>query len=153
MTGPPANPQRNLVVSAADDADIPAIVALWERAELTRPWNDPHADIIRARTGPNSAVLAGRDGGNIVATVMVGHDGHRGWLYYVAVDPDHRMMGHGRIIVSAAEDWLRERGIEKLQLLVRPDNTHAQAFYETLDFEEQTRVVYAKWLDGRDMTP
>jgi ribosomal protein S18 acetylase RimI-like enzyme len=84
---------------------------------------------------------------------MVGHDGHRGWLYYVAVDPDHRKNGHGRAIVTAAEDWLRARGIEKLQMMVRPDNSHARAFYETLDFDEQIRITYAKWLDGREPTP
>lgn len=150
MTGSPA---ETLVIGTADDADIAAIAALWKRAELTRPWNDPHADIARARQGPNSAMLVGRDRQGIVATIMVGHDGHRGWVYYVAVDPDQRTRGYGRAIVAAAEDWLRQRNIEKLQLLVRPDNTQAQAFYETLDFEEQTRVVYAKWLDGRDMTP
>ncbi len=98
-------------------------------------------------------MMVGRDGQAIVATVMVGHDGHRGYVYYVAVDPDHRKTGHGRTIITAAENWLRERGIEKLQLMVRPGNTQAQAFYETLDFEEQERVIYAKWLDGREMTP
>lgn len=145
--------KNGLAIGAAEDADIPAIVAVWERCELTRPWNDPETDIARARQGESSAVLVGRDGGIIVATVMVGHDGHRGYVYYVAVDPDHRKAGHGRAIITAAEDWLRERGIEKLQLMVRPGNTQAQTFYETLDFEEQERVIYAKWLDGRPMTP
>ena len=145
--------ESNLAVAAIDDADVPAIVALWERCELTRPWNDPHADIVRARQGPNSAILVGRDGNTIVATVMVGHDGHRGWVYYVAVDPTQHKKGYGRAIMSAAEDWLRTRGIEKLQLLVRADNTRVQAFYETLDYDMQERVVYAKWLDGREMTP
>ncbi len=89
-------------------------------------------------------LLVGRNQQSILATVMVGHDGHRGWLYYVAVDPDHRKNGYGRAIVTAAEDWLRARGIEKLQLMVRPENTHAQAFYETLDYDEQPRIIYAK---------
>jgi ribosomal protein S18 acetylase RimI-like enzyme len=142
-----------LVVASAEDSDIPGIVAVWEKCELTRPWNDPRADLSRVRKQKNSDVLIGRDSTSIVATIMVGHDGHRGWVYYVAVDPDHRKKGHGRQIVSAAETWLRERGIEKLQLMVRPGNAQAQAFYETLDFEEQERIVYAKWLDGRDMTP
>jgi ribosomal protein S18 acetylase RimI-like enzyme len=120
---------------------------------LTRPWNDPAADIALARKGVNAAVLTGRDGSDIVASVLVGHDGHRGWVYYVAVDPDHRHKGYGRVIMDAAEDWLRERGIEKLQLMVRPDNTQVQAFYQSLDYFEQERIIYAKWLDGREPTP
>jgi ribosomal protein S18 acetylase RimI-like enzyme len=135
------------------DADVAAIAALWQRCELTRPWNDPAADIALARRGPNSAVLAGRDGDTLVATVMVGHDGHRGWVYYVAIDPQHRGKGHGREIMNAAEEWLRQRGIEKLMLLVRSDNTKVQSFYEQLGYDEQQRVIYAKWLDGREPTP
>ncbi|MFX8778271.1 GNAT family N-acetyltransferase, partial [Acinetobacter baumannii] len=75
------------------------------------------------------------------------------WVYYVAVDPDQREKGYGRTIMTAAENWLRDRGVEKLQLLVRADNTRVQAFYETLDYDQQERVIYAKWLDGRPMTP
>jgi hypothetical protein len=146
-------PSSNLDITTAEDADEAGIVTLWEKCELTRPWNDPRADLTRARKGPASAVLVGRDQQSVLATVMVGHDGHRGWLYYVAVDPDHRKNGYGRAIVTAAEDWLRARGVEKLQLMVRPDNTYAQAFYETLDYDEQPRIIYAKWLDGREPTP
>ncbi|WP_425992013.1 GNAT family acetyltransferase [Afipia sp. DC4300-2b1] len=153
MTDASATTTSNLAIGAIADADIPAVVALWKRCELTRPWNEPQADIARARGKTNSEVLVGRDGNTIVATVMVGHDGHRGWVYYVAVDPDHHNKGYGRAIMAAAEDWLRDRGIEKLQLLVRADNTRVQAFYETLDYDQQERVVYAKWLDGRPMTP
>ena len=68
-------------------------------------------------------------------------------------DPDQQKNGYGRAIMTAAENWLRERGVEKIQLLVRADNTRVQAFYETLDYEEQERVIFAKWLDGRPMTP
>jgi hypothetical protein len=148
-----ATSKGDLVVSVIEDADIPAVVTLWERCDLTRPWNDPNADILFARGKENSEVLVGRDGNDVVATTMVGHDGHRGWLYYVATDPARQMRGYGRAIVSAAEDWLRARGIRKVQLMVRPGNTKVQAFYETLDFEAQERVIYAKWLDGRAMTP
>ena len=142
-----------LSIAPLEDADVAAVVALWQRCGLTRPWNDPQADIALARRGPNAAVLLGRDGDAVVASVLVGHDGHRGWVYYVAVDPQHRKKGSGRAIMAAAEDWLRERGILKLLLMVRPENTQVQAFYETLDYDEQERIVYGKWLDGRDPTP
>lgn len=153
MTESSTMPASNLSIASAEAGDADKIVALWQKCELTRPWNDPKADLTRASKGPDSAVLAGRDGKTIVATAMVGHDGHRGWVYYVAVDPSHRKKGHGRAIMAAAEDWLRARGIQKLLLMLRPDNTHAQAFYETLDFNEEPRIVYAKWLDGREPTP
>lgn len=132
---------------------IPDVTALWQRCGLTRPWNDPAADIALACRGDNATVLVGRDAGALVASVLVGHDGHRGWVYYVAVDPDHRKKGFGRAIMAAAEDWLRARGIDKLQLMVRGDNTQVQAFYRSLDFFAQERIVYAKWLDGRAPTP
>ena len=136
-----------------EDADIPDVIALWQRCGLTRPWNDPAADIALARKEANAAVLVGRDGSAIVATAMVGHDGHRGWVYYVATDPEHRGKGYGRTIMQAAEDWLRQAGIEKLQLMVRPDNTPVQAFYQSIGYGEQQRIIYAKWLDGRELTP
>ena len=142
-----------LAIAPLEDADIDAVVGLWRRCGLTRPWNDPEADIALARQGTNAAVLLGRDGDAIAATVLVGHGGHRGWVYYVAVDPECRKKGFGRSMMAAAEDWLRMRGILKLQLMVRPDNTQVQAFYETLDYDEQERIIYAKWLDGRDPTP
>jgi ribosomal protein S18 acetylase RimI-like enzyme len=143
----------DLAVSSITDADIAPVVALWQRCGLTQPWNDPAADIAFARRGPNSDILVGRSGDKLVATALVGHDGHRGWVYYVAVDPDAQGSGLGRAIMSAAEDWLRARGALKVQLMVRPDNSKVQAFYEALGYGEQNRIIYAKWLDGRALTP
>ena len=142
-----------LAIAPIEDADVEPVVALWQRCGLTRPWNDPHADIALARRRDKSTVLTGRDGERIVATAMIGHDGHRGWVYYVAVDPDCRNRGHGRIIMTAAEDWLRSAGILKLQLLVRRENAQANAFYQSLGFAKSTSVMFAKWLDGREPTP
>ena len=142
-----------LAIAPIGDGDIADVIALWQRCGLTRPWNDPASDIARARKGENAAMLVGRDDSGIVASVLVGHDGHRGWVYYVAVDPDCHHKGYGRVIMDAAEDWLRARGIEKLQLMVRPDNGQVQAFYQSLGYCEQERIIYAKWLDGREPTP
>ena len=129
------------------------MIALWQRCGSTRAWNDPAGDIALARREANATVLLGRSDGALVASVLVGHDGHRGWVYYVTVDPDHRFKGYGRVIMTAAEDWLRARGIEKLQLMVRRDNAKVHAFYESLGYYDQERVVFAKWLDGREPTP
>ena len=142
-----------LQISRITDADVAAVIALWQRCSLTRPWNDPGADIALARRGPNSAILVGRVGNAIAASAMVGHDGHRGWVYYVAVDPEAQHKGYGRAIMAAAEDWLRQLDVSKIMLMVRPDNTAVQAFYQTLGYDAQERVIYAKWLDGRTMTP
>jgi ribosomal protein S18 acetylase RimI-like enzyme len=139
-----------LAIAPIADTDVATVIALWQASGLTRPWNDPAADIALARRGPNSTILIGRADNNIVATAMVGHDGHRGWVYYVATDPDRRAMGFGRAIMNAAEDWLRAAGIAKLQLLVRPENAGVAAFYQSIGFGEQKILFFTKWLDGRE---
>jgi ribosomal protein S18 acetylase RimI-like enzyme len=148
-----SGPAEALAIAPIMDGDVAAVVALWQRCGLTRPWNDPSADIAFARRGPNSAILIGRHDGSLVATVMVGHDGHRGWFYYLGVDPAQQGRGFGRAMTQAAEAWLAERGIAKAQLMVRADNDRVRAFYQALGYGEQQRVIFAKWLDGRDPTP
>jgi len=142
-----------LSIEPIEDRDIPEVIALWQRCGSTRPWNDPAADIALARKEANSTILLGRDHGALAASVLVGHDGHRGWVYYVTVDPEHRFKGFGRMIMSAAEDWLRARGILKLQLMVRKDNAKVHAFYRSIGYYNQETVTFAKWLDGREPTP
>lgn len=121
-------------------------VALWHACALTRPWNDPHADLLRAVQGPSSAVLAALDGEALLGTVMVGHDGHRGWLYYLAVDAAARRRGLGRSLVRAAEEWLRERGVPKAQLMVRRGNEGVVGFYEALGYADGEVVVLGRFL-------
>ena len=142
-----------LAIADIADADVATVIALWQACGLTRPWNDPAADIALARRGSHSTILIGRNDGAIVATAMVGHDGHRGWVYYVATDPDRRAKGYGRAIMNAAEDWLRAAGIAKLQLMVRRENARAGAFYQSIGYAEAQTIVFAKWLDGREPTP
>jgi ribosomal protein S18 acetylase RimI-like enzyme len=142
-----------LVVTSIEDHDMAEVIALWKRCGSPRAWNDPASDIALARKGENSTILLARNNGALVASVLVGHDGHRGWVYYVTVDPDHRFKGYGRAIMTSAEDWLRARGIAKLQLMVRGDNAKVHAFYRQLGYYDQERVTFAKWLDGREPTP
>jgi ribosomal protein S18 acetylase RimI-like enzyme len=150
VTASPAKPVPALAIADIADADVATVIALWQACGLTRPWNDPASDIALARRGPNSTVLIGRERGAIVATAMVGHDGHRGWVYYVATDPGLRARGYGRAIMNAAEDWLRAAGVPKLQLLVRPENSGVAAFYQSIGFGEQKILFFTKWLDGRE---
>ncbi|MCL8383198.1 GNAT family acetyltransferase [Xanthobacter aminoxidans] len=137
-----------IAIGHASDADTEALAALWERAGLTRPWNDPHADIALARRGPHSTILVARDGGRILGSAMVGHDGHRGWVYYLAVEPDLQGRGLGRALLRAVEDWLRARAVPKLMLLVRPDNEKVRGFYAAEGYVEEPRIVFSRRLDG-----
>ena len=153
MTAPAKKTVPPLAIAPIADADVATVIALWQACGLTRPWNDPASDIALARRGPNSTVLIGRDGSAIVATAMAGHDGHRGWVYYVASDPERRSRGYGRVIMNAAEDWLRAAGMAKVQLMVRRENANAGAFYRSIGYAESQTIVFAKWLDGREPTP
>jgi ribosomal protein S18 acetylase RimI-like enzyme len=136
-----------LTIRHAVPEDEPGVVELWRACDLVVSYNDPAADFRFARAGACSDVLVGEDEtGRICGTVMVGHDGHRGWLYYVASTPQGRGSGIGRQMVQAGEEWLRQRGVVKAQLLVRETNTKVVSFYERLGFEVAPRVVMSKWL-------
>ena len=126
------------------DADLAA--ALWAEAGLVRAWNDPHADIAAALACPTSTILAARDGGRVVGTVMAGYDGHRGWLYYVAVAADQRGTGLGRALVRAAEQWLAGQGARVIRLMIRAENDAVKGFYEALGYEDGQMIVMGKRL-------
>lgn len=133
-----------LEIRAARYRDTEDIVALWRAAGLTVPHNDPYEDIRFCRDSGQGEVLIGLLGGVIVASVLVGHDGHRGWIYYVAVHPDRQGAGHGQSIVEAAELWLTARGVPKVQLLIRETNTGVRAFYERLGYADEPRLIMTK---------
>lgn len=133
------------LIGPATAGDKAAVVALWHACGLTRPWNDPEADFALAQGGGASTVLVA-PGKGIAGSVMVGFDGHRGWVYYLAVAPDQRRTGLGRALMTAAEDWLRARGAPKLQLMVREDNAAALDFYESLGLERQKVVTLGRFL-------
>ena len=136
------------------DDDVAAVVGLWARAGLTRPWNDPHQDIALARATPHADVLVLAEADGLTGAVMVGHDGHRGTVYYLGVEPALTGTGRGRALMSAAEDWLRAHGVWKINLLVRDGNAATLGFYEALGYGDQACRVMGKRLDGRaDRTP
>jgi ribosomal protein S18 acetylase RimI-like enzyme len=128
------------------EAEIESAVALWREAGLLRPWNDPRADIRLALGGPSSAVLAARVEARLAATAMVGWDGHRGWLYYLAVARDLQRRGIGARMVKAAEDWLAARGAPKLNLLVRAENDAVVGFYESLGYRRSDTIMLQRVL-------
>ena len=128
------------------EGDRSALIALWKACGLTRPWNDPHQDIDRAAQARDATILVGHIGGALAASVMAGHDGHRGWIYYLAVDPAHQGRGAGREIMEEAALWLASRGAPKLELMVRTGNQQAEGFYEALGVEREAVTVYSRWL-------
>ena len=134
-------------VRTATSADKVSLVALWQRCDLIRHWNDPRLDIARVAAAPNAEILVGSIDGRIVASTMVGHDGHRAWVYYVSVDPDCRGQGLGRKIMAAAESWSFDRGMPKVQLMVRADNEAIANFYRSVGYEDNPSVVLNKWHD------
>lgn len=136
-----------MIVEAASAAEAAEVIALWQSCGLTRPWNDPQADFDRALVGPNSTIMVSRSNSRIAATIMVGEDGHRGWVYYLAVDPARRGSGLGRTMIAAAEAWLRARGAPKIQLMVREDNAATIAFYAHLGYVRQPVTTLGRFLD------
>lgn len=137
-----------MTIAEAVAGDHEAVVGLWRASGLTRPWNDPDADFARALENSASAVLVARSGGALAGAAMVGFDGHRGWVYYLAVAPDRRGSGLGKALMAAAEQWLRARGAPKLQLMVRADNDAALGFYAALGLERQDVVTLGRFLEG-----
>ncbi|PWD52424.1 GNAT family acetyltransferase [Serinibacter arcticus] len=124
-----------------------AVVSLWEACGLTRPWNPPHRDLDDALAGPTSTVLVAVEDGLVLGSVLAGYDGHRGWLYYLAVAPDRRGAGLARTLITTAEGWLARQGARKVQLMVRRGNP-AEAVYPALGYEAQDVAVYGRRLDG-----
>ncbi len=135
-----------MVITSLELRQIDGAVDLLARTGLTRPWNDPREDLRRALSGSTSTVLAGLDATRLIATATVGHDGHRGWVYYLAVHPDAQGCGCGRAMMNACEAWLIERRVPKLNLMVRGDNLSARGFYESLSYGSEDVLVFSRRL-------
>ena len=133
-------------IRAFDEGDTEAVVDLWERCGLTRPWNDPRKDIARKLEVQRELFLVGTVDDRIVASAMAGYEGHRGWVNYLAVDPAERGAGHGRALMAEIEGLLQERGCPKLSLLVRSDNDRALGFYRALGYDVDVVTALGKRL-------
>jgi ribosomal protein S18 acetylase RimI-like enzyme len=126
--------------------DESAVIALWGACGLIRPWNDPRRDIARKLTEQPELFLVGTEDGKPIATAMVGFDGHRGWVYYLAVDPDSRRLSHGKALMREAERLLVERGCPKVNLLVRSSNRKVVDFYLALGYEQDDVISLGRRL-------
>ncbi len=128
------------------EADERAVVALWRDSSLVVPWNDPAEDIARKLRVQRDLFLVGSLNGRVVATVMAGYEGHRGWINYMAVAPDCRQRGFGLRMMDAAEGRLRAIGCPKINLQIRRSNTQAVDFSRSIGFVEDARISMAKWV-------
>ena len=114
--------------------DTDAVIALWGGCDLLRPWNDPHKDIARKLTDRNGAFWVATMGDDVIASVMVGYDGHRGSINYLAVAPDFQRTGVGARLMQQAEAFLVALGCPKVSFCVRKDNADVLAFYDGLGY-------------------
>jgi len=133
-----------------EPGDEGAVVALWERCLLLRPANDPRRDIARKREVRPDLFLVGTIDGRVVASVMAGYEGHRGWINYLAVEPAERRKGLGRAMMAEAERRLRDAGCPKINLQVRATNVEALEFYRRLGFVRDDVVSLGKRLEPDD---
>jgi ribosomal protein S18 acetylase RimI-like enzyme len=137
-------------IRSVQDADEPEIIRLWQRCGLLRPWNDPSKDIARKKRAQPELFLVGTIDNAIVASVMVGYDGHRGWINYLAVDPPRRRQGLGAAMIAEAERRLRDLDCAKINLQIRRDNLDVLAFYQSLGFQEDAVISLGKRLTPDD---
>jgi ribosomal protein S18 acetylase RimI-like enzyme len=126
--------------------DEDAVVRLWEQCGLTRAWNDPRKDIARKLTVQPELFLVGTLDGKLVASIMAGYEGHRGWVNYLAVAPDCRRRGFGRILMQRAEELLLKLGCPKLNIQVRSSNAAALGFYRGIGYLQDESVSLGKRL-------
>jgi ribosomal protein S18 acetylase RimI-like enzyme len=138
--------EAELVIRPYRNSDERAVVELWRRCDLVVPWNDPHDDIATKVAAQPDLFFVGTLGKEIVATVMAGYEGHRGWINYLAVAPEKRRRGLGRLVMEHAERELRARGCPKINLQVRGSNRAAIGFYERIGFSADDVVSLGKRL-------
>jgi len=127
--------------------DEPAVIELWRECRLVVPHNNPHRDIRRKLRVNPDWFLVGELDGNVVATCMVGYEGHRGWINYLAVAPALQRGGCGRQLMAEAERLLRQAGCPKINLQVRASNAAAVQFYHRLGFKIDDVVSLGKRLE------
>lgn len=145
-----------LHIRSYQPSDEAAVVALWNACGLVRPWNDPHKDIARkltvqpemflVGTVTNEQAMQGDQAEQLIATAMIGYDGHRGWVNYLAVAPGRQRLALGRRLMAEAEALLLARGCPKINLQVRTTNAGVIAFYKKLGYAQDDAVSLGKRL-------
>jgi ribosomal protein S18 acetylase RimI-like enzyme len=128
--------------------DQECVVKLWRECDLIVPWNDPYKDIQRKLKVDPDLFIVGEIAGVIVATVMGGYEGHRGWINYLAVSPAHQRKGYGRQLVAFVESRIKQKGCPKINLQVRQSNTDVIKFYEAIGYGKDNVISLGKRLES-----
>ena len=135
-----------MIIRAFEPEDEKAVIELWQNAGLTRPWNSPEKDIVRKLKVQSQWFLVAQMDQKLIASVMAGYDGHRGWINYLAVDPSVQGQGVGRKLMESVELLLAEFGCPKINLQIRKGNQGVIDFYEKIGYSEDEVVSFGKRL-------
>ena len=136
----------NFIIRKFYPTDALAVVDLWQRCDLVVPWNDPLRDIERKLTDSPDLFFVGEIDDKLIASCMAGYDGHRGWIYYLAVDPDYHRQGLATQIMRHAEAALKALGCPKIDLMVRDTNQPVIDFYQRIGYKKDPVCVLSKRL-------
>lgn len=136
-----------MITRPFDKSDQQAVIDLWVDCGLVVPWNDPLKDIERKLKVDPDLFLVGELNGEIVASVMGGYEGHRGWINYLAVSPRHQRKGYGRLIMEAVELAIAQKGCPKINLQIRAENTDIAAFYQSIGYDIDNVIGLGKRLE------
>lgn len=136
----------NMDIRIFSENDRWCVLELWEACGLTRPWNDPGKDIDRKVQFQSELFLVGTVNSNIISSAMVGYDGHRGSVFYLAVHPDYQGLGYGEKFMAHTESVLIELGCPKLNIVVRSTNESVLQFYDKLSYQTDDVVSLGKRL-------
>ena len=139
--------ESSLLIRPFKEGDEEALVSLWNMCKLTVPWNNPYKDIARKLKVQAELFLVGYLEDKLIASVMAGYDGHRGWINYFAVHPDFQARGYGKQLMDNVENGLRELGCPKINLQIREGNDKVFSYYQKLGFVEEKRMKMGKKLE------
>jgi len=127
-----------------------AVIELWKECGLTRPWNDPAADILRKQSDQLGKFVLLIDSTDLVASMMIGYDGHRGSVNYLAVLPNYQNQGIGRKMMAYCEEYLTQLSCPKINICVRDSNVKVLDFYQVLGYQPDPVVLLGKRLIADD---
>ena len=139
--------ESSLLIRPFKEGDVETLVSLWNMCKLTVPWNNPYKDIARKLKVQAELFLVGYLEDKLIASVMAGYDGHRGWINYLAVHPDFQARGYGKQLMDNVENGLRELGCPKINLQIREGNDKVFSYYQKLGFVEEKRINMGKRIE------